>query len=337
VTLAAHVGVTARGVDARLSVPAGSTLALLGPNGAGKSTVLEALAGLVTPDGGSATHGDVRMYDVPGQHSLPMRSRMVGFVSQSTTLFHTMTVLENVAFGPRSRGATAADARVTAAHWLARVGAEDLAGRRPRTLSGGQARRVAIARALASGPRLVLLDEPFAGLDLESATQIRAVVADVVEGVTTLIATHDTLDAHVLAESVSVLEAGRVVEHGPTNDVLRRPRTAFAARMAGRAFVPGTVTATGLELDGGGTIRVDCDGLALGSRAAIAPLPREVTMADHGVPDTVRALEPSGDLVRVHGSRWVADVEASIGARMRPGEVVTFAVGANVAVEAYGL
>lgn len=325
-TLRATIHVRSRGVGAHLVVPAGSTLALLGPNGSGKSTILEALAGLVTIDEGSVTHGDKTLFDSQTGVDLPSRARDVAFVSQTDSLFPSMTVADNVAFGLRSQGISRRDARREALSWLERVGADDLADRRPTSLSGGQARRVAIARALATSPSLVLLDEPFAGLDLESATAIRALVAELRGHATTVIATHDALDAHVLANAVAVLTAGRIVEHGLTADVLGQPRTTFAARMAGRVLLTGSLAEGGLKLDSGASIPVEADAIATGTRVSVAIHPRDIELAHVGLEDEVTALEPRGDLVRVHGAVLAADVEPSSAAFLRPGDTIRFRI-----------
>lgn len=328
-SLTATVRVDSRGIDASISVPVGSTLALLGPNGSGKTTILESIAGLVSPDAGSVTHGDRVLVDVAAGVESPARDRSVALVSQADSLFPTMSVLDNVAFGPRSRGATRADARAQAEHWLERVGAADLADKRPGALSGGQARRVSIARAMASSPTLVLLDEPFAGLDLESATAIRALLAETLAGVTAVIATHAVLDAHALASHIAVLDSGTVAESGPVTRVLTKPHTPFAARMAGRALLTGVPEPDGIRLNTGELVECETESVAAGATAAVAIHPRDVRLEPTGIADVVTALEPHGDLVRVHGIRLAADVDPLAVPLPRPGEAVRFAVTAS--------
>ena len=136
------------------------------------------------------------------------------------------------------------------------MGVAELADRRPSELSGGQAQRVAIARALAVEPDLLLLDEPFAALDVDAAPAVRAVLRRVVRdsvvgGQTVLLVTHDVLDAVVLADRLVVLADGEVVEQGPTAEVLARPRSGFAARIAGLDLVTGTACAGGLKAPDG--------------------------------------------------------------------------------------
>ncbi|MEV7081484.1 ABC transporter ATP-binding protein [Streptomyces sp. NPDC093516] len=216
-------------LDVALTVAPGEVVALLGPNGAGKTTALRALAGL-TPLTGGRLRLDGRDLD-----RVPPESRPVGVVFQDYLLFPHLSALDNVAFGPRCRGATKAEARAQAAAWLDRLGLADHAGARPRRLSGGQAQRVALARALATHPRLLLLDEPLAALDartrLEVRAQLRRHLADF-EAVAVLV-THDPLDAMVLADRLVVVEHGRVVQEGTPSDIARHPRTDYIAQLVG--------------------------------------------------------------------------------------------------------
>ena len=122
----------------------------------------------------------------------------------------------------------------------------EFADRRAHELSGGQAQRVAIARALAASPRLLLLDEPFSALDVSATVTVRRMLRQVITGLTTIIVTHDALDAYLLADRVIVLKDGAVVETGVTRDVLEHPRNAFTAELVGLTLLTGRQTATGL-------------------------------------------------------------------------------------------
>ncbi|MCX6398928.1 MAG: ATP-binding cassette domain-containing protein, partial [Propionibacteriales bacterium] len=182
-----------RGLDVTFEVAEGETVALLGPNGAGKSTTLAVLAGLLRPDTGRVViDGDE--VTGPGRWVRP-HARRTALLAQEAMLFPHLSVLDNVAFGPRSTGAGRREARATAEHWLAEVDAGDLASRRPAQLSGGQSQRVAIARALAADPRLLLLDEPMAALDIDVAPALRQLLRRVLADRTTVIVTHHVLDA----------------------------------------------------------------------------------------------------------------------------------------------
>ena len=151
VTLSVDLHVAERDVTLSLTVAPGETVAVLGPNGAGKSTLLNAIAGLIKPDSGHCELDGITLFDLPGRGSSawrPPHRRGVALLAQEALLFPHLTVLENVAFGPRSAGIPAARARETAAEWLREVDAEDLAHRKPAELSGGQAQRIAeIGRA----------------------------------------------------------------------------------------------------------------------------------------------------------------------------------------------
>ncbi len=234
-------------VTVALTAEPGEVLAVIGPNGAGKTSLLGAIAGLVPAEG--RVHLDGR-----DLLSLPTRERAVGVVFQDKLLFPHLSALENVAFGPRSQGVPRAEARATASSWLDRMRIGDLAERRPRELSGGQAQRVAIARALAQGPDLLLLDEPFAGLDVSVAAGLRIELTRHLasyDGITLLV-THDAIDALTLADRVVVIDDGAVAQVGTPGEVSSRPRTDHVARLVGlnvirdgdefRCFGPGAVT-----------------------------------------------------------------------------------------------
>src|SRR5689334_8591486 len=139
-----------RDVDASFEVGPGQTVALLGENGAGKSTLLSVASGLLRPDRGRVVLDGEPLLDTESGIDVPPHRRGIALLAQDPLLFPHLNVLENVAFGPRSTGTSRRDAHVQAQHWLAQVGAEDLAGRKPGELSGGQAQRVAVARALAA-------------------------------------------------------------------------------------------------------------------------------------------------------------------------------------------
>src|SRR5690554_3365624 len=229
-----------RGVRIDLEVPAGQVVALLGANGAGKSTAVSLAAGTLRPSSGEVW---VAGRQVAGAgHWVPPHRRRISLLAQEPLLLPHLDVLENVAFGPRALGAGRGPARQTALARLEEVGAAHLADRRPRELSGGQQQRVALARALAPDPQLLLLDEPLAALDVDAAAELRQVLRSSLRetGRTAVVVTHDLLDVLALADAVVVLEEGRVVEHGGTMEVLRRPRSTFAARFAGVNLLTGT-------------------------------------------------------------------------------------------------
>jgi molybdate transport system ATP-binding protein len=258
-SLSAHV-VVQRGslsLDVEIQVADGEVLAVLGPNGAGKSTLLRVLAGLLPPDGGSVVVDDSETWDGDGGH-LPAHRRALGMVFQDHLLFPHLSVTDNVAFGLRTRGIRKAAARSTADAWLARVGLEGLGGRRPGQLSGGQAQRSALARALVGDPRVLLLDEPLSALDARTRLTVRAELRRHLAEFagSTVLVTHDPVDAMALADRVVVVEDGRVVQAGTPAEVNRRPRTDYVARLVGLSLLPGTGTGRSVRLDSGGEVAV---------------------------------------------------------------------------------
>lgn len=247
VPVALRVRVPERGVDVSLEVAAGEVVAILGPNGAGKSTLIQAVAGLGALRGDvTVTIGD-RIVVGPGVRPAPPRDRHVAWLGQRALLLRHLSIADNVAFGPVSRGTSRGTAEAFARTLLSDVGAAHLAGRRPHELSGGQAQRVAIARALATDPDVLLVDEPFSALDVGAAQHARLLLQAAHHSAprTTLLVTHDLLDVAQLADRVVVLEDGHVVEDGPAAEVLARPRSAFGGRFAGVNLLVGSVVAEG--------------------------------------------------------------------------------------------
>ena len=213
-------------IAAAFDVAPGHPLAIIGPNGAGKSSVLAAIAGLLP-----LTAGTVRIGGRPVDGLAPERRR-IGLVFQDYVLFPHLSVLDNVAFATRMRGARGA-ARAAAEPWLDRYGLTPLADRRPGELSGGQAQRVALARALAAEPDVLLLDEPMSALDVEVRAEMRAELATHVRefGGATVLVTHSPADAAALADSALVLESGRVTQRGTLSELRATPATPYVERM----------------------------------------------------------------------------------------------------------
>ena len=263
-------------LDVEVTAADGELVVVLGPNGAGKSTLLSALAGLL-PASGSIAIGDQVVLDDDEGIDRPPEERPVGVVFQDGRLFPHLSLVDNVAFGLRSRRARKAVARAEARAWLERIGLADRAGDRPSALSGGQAQLVALARALATQPRLLLLDEPLSALDAQVRPTVRADLRRHLasfEG-SRLLVTHDPLEALVLADRLVVLEDGRVVQVGTPDDVRRRPRSAYAASVVGLNLWRGTGTGGRLVLESGGELVTagpvpDGPALAVVAPAAVA-------------------------------------------------------------------
>lgn len=333
--------VAARGVDVAFDVAAGEVLAVLGPNGAGKSTLLHVIAGLVRPDHGVVRVGSRVLTDTGSGRHVATHDRRVGLLLQDALLFPHLSVLGNVAFPPGSS---------RPAHWLAEVDAADLADRRPRQLSGGQAQRVALARALAAEPDVLLLDEPLAGLDVAAAAAMRTVLRRVLgrDGRSVVLVTHDVLDVLTLADRVLILEDGRVSETGPAASILARPRSRFGARFAGVNLVAGTAgdggvlhTAWGATWHGvaGADVVAGRPAVALFDPAAVAVYRDRPSGSPRNTVEVVVAeLDSRGQAIRVRGEEQpdggpglAADVTPDSAAELRlvPGDRVHFAVKAQ--------
>lgn len=315
-------------LDVAMTVDSGEVVAVLGPNGAGKSTLLNALSGLIVPDraevtlfgrtldatggpgaaagpGGPSAAAGVRRVRVDPEH------RRIGLLGQDPLLFPHLTALENVAFGRRAQGASRPDARTDALEWLDAVGLADYAERKPAALSGGQQQRVAIARALAARPDLLLLDEPLAALDVQTAARTRRMLVERLraDGTTAIIVTHDVLDAITIADRCAIMGNGRIVDDGPNEAVLGRPSTAFIADLAGMNLLLG-------RFDGDDRIVVADDWVIRGrldteaalptgtaASATFSPAAVHVRRVEPGEPAapvaTIAGMEPAGAGIRL--------------------------------------
>ncbi|MFN8191227.1 MAG: ATP-binding cassette domain-containing protein [Nocardioidaceae bacterium] len=333
-----------RGLDVSFSVADGETVALLGPNGAGKSTVLQVAAGLVAADRARVVL-DERVLTSAGETTRPVHvpphDRQVALLAQDPALFPHLSVRDNVAFGPRSRGESRRTARAAADRWIEEVGLGDLAARRPGQLSGGQAQRAAVARALAAEPRLLLLDEPMAALDVAVTPGLRQTLRRVLDRRTAVVVTHDVLDALLLADRVIVLDGGRIVEDGPSAEVLARPRSGFTARIAGLNLVRGAwrdgsvLTGSGLRIVGEAADEMPAEGSTV--VAVFPPTAVSVFLTAPGgsprneLPVTVTEIEPHGSHVRLRAGDLAADVTPRALAELdlTPGTRAVFAVKAT--------
>lgn len=335
---AEHAG---RGVKAAFSVPTGGHLAIMGENGAGKSTILALMAGVLAPTSGRiSVHG--RVLAERGSRSMwvPPHDRRVALLAQESLLFPHMSVVENVAFGPRCAGVRPRAAHGRALQYLERVGMADFAARRPATLSGGQAQRIAIARALAAEPKLLLLDEPFAALDVDATPALRHLLAKVLADTMVVLVTHDAVDALVLSDAVVILENGNVAESGPTASVLGSPRSSFAARLADLNIVEGTLSGDAVVADGGLRIagaptaqgEESGPGVAVFAPSAVSVFGEQPTGSPRNVfRASVVSLEPRGGVIRMRAGRFGADVTPAAVAELRlsPGVEVYLAVKAT--------
>ncbi|MEO1536243.1 MAG: ABC transporter ATP-binding protein [Pseudomonadota bacterium] len=213
--------------DMTLTIEEGEFVAILGPSGCGKSTTLFMLAGIYMPTGGDILFNGTRVNEVEARH------RNVGIVFQSYALYPNMTVLQNILFPTRFQ--TTPDAEKRAREMAEMVQITDLLDRRPSQLSGGQQQRVALARALVKRPNLLLLDEPLSNLDATLRLTMRAEIRRITRelGVTTILVTHDQLEATTMADRVVCMNAGRIEQVGRAEDLYLRPDTLFVAGFIG--------------------------------------------------------------------------------------------------------
>ena len=220
--------------DLTLTIPAGSFFALLGASGCGKTTTLRMVAGLEDPTSGTISIGDK---DITNLRAF---ERPVNTVFQSYALFPHLDIFENVAFGLRRRGIK--DVKATVEAMLDLVELTPMARRKPTQLSGGQQQRVAVARALINRPDVLLLDEPLGALDLKLRRQMQIELKriQVEVGTTFVHVTHDQEEAMTMADTVAVMNSGRIEQMGHPADIYELPRTVFVANFLGQAnLVPG--------------------------------------------------------------------------------------------------
>ena len=240
--------------DVSLSIEPGRFFALLGPSGCGKTTTLRMIGGFEQPTEGAIYLGD---RDVVG---LPPYKRDVNTVFQSYALFPHLTIFENVAFGMRRQGVRGPQLAGRVREILKLVDLEGMEKRKPRQLSGGQQQRVALARALVNKPQVLLLDEPLGALDLKLRRQMQLELKTIQHdiGITFIHVTHDQEEAMTMADSIAVMNKGRVEQLGPPSELYEQPKTAFVAGFLGVSnLLPGAVSAAdSIRLDGGPEVKV---------------------------------------------------------------------------------
>ncbi|GGQ29409.1 ABC transporter ATP-binding protein [Streptomyces roseolilacinus] len=275
-----------------LTVPEGSFFALLGASGCGKTTTLRMIAGLEEPTTGTVLLGDRDVTD------LPPHKRPVNTVFQSYALFPHLDVHENIAFGLRRRGVRSVRRQVDEMLELVQLG--DKARHRPHQLSGGQQQRVAVARALINHPRVLLLDEPLGALDLKlrrrMQLELKRIQTEV--GITFVHVTHDQEEAMTMADTVAVMNAGRVEQMGAPAELYDNPRTTFVANFLGTSnLIEAEVVEVGADVvatAGGGTLRLPADRcpapVRAGGRLLVGIRPEKITLAHADDADAI----PSG-------------------------------------------
>ncbi|SDS73742.1 molybdate transport system permease protein [Brevibacterium siliguriense] len=217
--ISAEVRLKARGIELDLTSGLPGTTAIIGRNGAGKSTLFHVLTGALTPDSGRLRIGQDTVFDIAAGLWPPIHDRGIVHLAQNPLLFPHLNVIDNVSFGLRAHGSTRRCAHEQAQAMLDRLGVGQCANRRPDAVSGGQAARIALARALVVEPKLLLLDEPLAALDVDVAVKTRQVLAQLLQGRSALLITHDVDDVTALADSLVLVENGAVAYSAPIGQV----------------------------------------------------------------------------------------------------------------------
>ena len=300
-------------------------VAVVGPNGAGKSTLLRTLAGIRPMDEGFLSVDDSLWEETATGTIVQPEDRSVGYVPQSGLLFPHMTVEENVAFGVDNDPALAATV-------LERLGLEGLESALPHSLSGGQTQLVALARALVRQPRVLLLDEPLASVDVAQRSSIRRHIRRQLRERAgyRLLVTHDPVEAAALADRVIVLDGGRITQTGSIDDLRTRPRSEYVAELVGMNFLRGNANAGVLELTDGRRVVSASD---LNGPAIATIHPRAISLY-RGRPDgsprnvwecSVAAIEPNLDRIRVHVTGAIDLI-----AEVTPGGAAAFTEGMSV-------
>ena len=221
------------GID--LTMAAGEVVAIIGPSGSGKSTLLRCINQIEPATSGRLEVGGVAIgegHRAPDRHELVQIRRSVGMVFQSFNLFPHLTVLQNVSLAQRRvMGRSRSEADAMSMQLLSRVGLADKAQQYPARCSGGQQQRIAIARALALEPQLMLFDEPTSALDPELGLEVLTVMRELAEGgMTMIVVTHEMHFAESVSDRVIIMADGRIVEEGPSREVMRAPKSERARR-----------------------------------------------------------------------------------------------------------
>jgi putative spermidine/putrescine transport system ATP-binding protein len=304
-----------------LGVAKGEFVSLLGPSGCGKTTVLRMVAGFETP-----TVGAIK---IDGQDVTQLRpnQRNIGMVFQAYALFPNLTVAQNVGFGLKIAGVSAAETAARVADMLALIGLPDMGARYPFQLSGGQQQRVALARALAPRPRVLLLDEPLSALDAKIRVSLRAEIRDIQRklGITTIFVTHDQEEALSMSDRVVVMNGGRAEQVGAPFEIYNHPKTRFVAQFVGTlntldAIVTdpagGEVTVQGQPLrlpQPIAALRGATVGLAL--RPEVVHLEADtaqISRGDFALPARIAAVQFLGAVIRVKAETAAGEISLDL-------------------------
>jgi molybdate transport system ATP-binding protein len=303
-------------LDLGFNAEVGKTTVLLGESGAGKSTVLRLLAGLLHPEQGHISFGGVTYFDSKRHITIPPQERPFGYMFQDYILFPNMNVFENVAFGLRAQHLSRQIIRQRVGEALEQAHLTGLDQRRATQLSGGQQQRVALARVLALQPHLLLLDEPLAALDVQTRREVRQELRHILSniGITTILVTHQYLEALLFGQSILVLDSGQIIQQGSQQDLLVHPRSAYVAELVGMNFFRGHVvhceanTFCTIELQNGKSALEVMAALedhlqanrvpAIGEEAYVVVDPRSITLYQSPPNSSARNIF-SGEIVQI--------------------------------------
>lgn len=311
-----------------LDIAPGEVVCLLGPSGCGKTTLLRVASGVEKPSAGRVLFND---REVAGPNRfVPPEKRSIGLMFQDFALFPHLSILENVAFG--LKGSPREEALREATAVLSRVGLLNLANAYPHTLSGGQQQRVALARAIVPRPSMMLMDEPFSGLDV----QLRDAMQEETLGLlretraTSLIVTHDPEEAMRLGDRVAVMRSGRIVQIGQAEELYDRPVDLFVARLFSEINEDSYLVADGQIETPVGRLKAP-DALSEGDRAALCIREREIKIGapGRGLPGRVLHVRFMGDIDLLEVG--VQGFETPL--RVRTPHFAHWAKGAEVGVE----
>ncbi|ALO45427.1 ABC transporter ATP-binding protein [Pseudohongiella spirulinae] len=293
-----------------LKLKEGDIGCLLGPSGCGKTTLLRAIAGFEAVTGGEVIIGG-EVVSRAG-HQLPVERRQVGMVFQDYALFPHLNIRDNIAFGLNGWKAADKQKRVQELAQLLHIG--ELLDAYPHRLSGGQQQRVAIARAMAPRPRILLLDEPFASLDVELREEIAREIREVLkqDGITTILVSHNQLEAFAMADEIGVMRAGQLLQWSSAFDLYHEPQSAYVADFVGEGvFLPGTVIDTLSVSTELGVLHTDEDlPYASGELVSVLIRPDDV-IHDDDSHSTAKVLEKA-----FRGSVFLYTLELDSGARI---------------------
>jgi inositol-phosphate transport system ATP-binding protein len=305
-----------------LVIEDGEFVALLGPSGCGKSTSLLMLAGIYLPSGGEM------LFDGALVNEVEARDRNVGIVFQSYALYPHMSVLQNIMFPLKFKKVPEADARRRAEEAARLVQVHELLQRRPAELSGGQQQRVALARALVKRPQLLLLDEPLSNLDATLRLTMRAEIKTLQRqlGVTSILVTHDQLEATTMADRIICMSKGRIEQIGTPDDLYLRPQSLFVAGFIGSPpinLLHGEIAGDQLRINGSS---LPCEGDA-GGPVVLGLRPEALRFEPGGLAGRITEVEPMG-------RETLYLVESELGALrvLEPGSSARHGFGDSVAV-----